>query len=176
ERKIAQAHRDMAEYRSLIGQHFDAGRFAEIINEPGPSSVEPLPRDDDTHCSSYCKNDTHAVMIQDKVRTSTYASFILTNLILFHDAVVLDVGCGTGIISLLAAKSGAKHVCAVDASDIAERVEQIVKANGPENVITTASFAEKFKEISLPDDVKHVDIITSEWMGYALLYESMFDS
>jgi protein arginine N-methyltransferase 3 len=41
---------------------------------------------------------------------------------------------------------------------------------------STASFAEKFKEISLPDDVEHVDIITSEWMGYALLYESMFDS
>jgi protein arginine N-methyltransferase 3 len=75
-------------------------------------------------------------MIQDKVRTSTYASFILTNPILFRDAVVLDVGCGTGILSLLAAKSGAKHVYAVDASDIAERAEQIVKANGLENVIT----------------------------------------
>jgi protein arginine N-methyltransferase 3 len=46
----------MAEYRSLVGQQFDAGRFAEIINEPGPSSVEPLPRDDDTHFSSYCEN------------------------------------------------------------------------------------------------------------------------
>lgn len=75
-------------------------------------------------------------MIQDKVRTSTYASFILTNPILFRDAVVLDVGCGTGILSLFAAKSGAKHVYAVDASDIAEKAEQIVKENGLENVIT----------------------------------------
>jgi 2-polyprenyl-3-methyl-5-hydroxy-6-metoxy-1,4-benzoquinol methylase len=41
-------------------------------------------------------------MIQDKVRTSTYTSFIL-----FHDAVVLDIGCGIGILSLRAAKSGA---------------------------------------------------------------------
>jgi protein arginine N-methyltransferase 3 len=57
ERKLAQAHRDMAEYRSLVGQQFDAGRFAEIINEPGPSSAGPLPRDDDTHYfSSYCEN------------------------------------------------------------------------------------------------------------------------
>lgn len=75
-------------------------------------------------------------MIQDKVRTSTYASFILTNPILFRDAVVLDVGCGTGILSLFAAKSGAKHVYAIDASDIAEKAEQIVKENGLENVIT----------------------------------------
>jgi ribosomal protein L11 methylase PrmA len=69
-------------------------------------------------------------MIQDKVRTSTYASSIL-----FHDAVVLDVGCGIGILSLRAAKSGAKHVYAVGVSDIAEEAEQIVRANGLENAI-----------------------------------------
>jgi protein arginine N-methyltransferase 3 len=75
-------------------------------------------------------------MIQDKVRTSTYASFILTNPILFRDAVVLDVGCGTETHSLLAANSGAKHVYALDASDIAEKAGQIVRTNGLENVIT----------------------------------------
>lgn len=32
------------------------------------------------------------------------------------------------------------------------------------------------EEITLPDGVDHVDIIISEWMGYALLYESMLDS
>jgi protein arginine N-methyltransferase 3 len=76
-------------------------------------------------------------MIQDKVKTSTYASksFVLTNPILFCDAIVLDVGCGTGILSLLAAKSGTKHVYAVDASDIAEKAEQIVRVNGREIVI-----------------------------------------
>ena len=30
--------------------------------------------------------------------------------------------------------------------------------------------------MSLPDDIEHVDVIVSEWMGYALLYESMLDS
>ena len=34
----------------------------------------------------------------------------------------------------------------------------------------------KVEEISLPDGVDNVDIIISEWMGYALLYESMLDS
>ena len=59
-------------------------------------------------------------MIQDTVRTFTYTSFILTNPFLFRDAIVLDVGCGTGIFSLLAGKSGVEHVYVVDASDIAE--------------------------------------------------------
>jgi protein arginine N-methyltransferase 3 len=77
----------------------------------------------------------HAVMIQDKVRTSTYTSFILTYPILFRAAVVLDVGCGTGILSLLTAKLGAKHVYAVDARDIAEKAEQVVRVYGLENDI-----------------------------------------
>jgi protein arginine N-methyltransferase 3 len=38
--------------------------------------------------------------------------------------------------SLLAANSGAKHVYALDASDIAEKAGQIVRTNGLENVIT----------------------------------------
>lgn len=32
------------------------------------------------------------------------------------------------------------------------------------------------EDIKLPEDVTHVDVIISEWMGYALLYESMLDS
>lgn len=82
------------------------------------------------------EQDIHATMIQDKVRTSTYAQFIMTSPSLFRDAVVLDVGCGTGILSLFAAKSGAKHVFAVDASDIAQKATKIVKENGLDNIIT----------------------------------------
>ena len=77
-------------------------------------------------------------MIQDKVRTATYASFILNTSELSKDAVVLDVGCGTGILSLFAARAGAKRVIAVDASPIAGKAEQIVKANNLEDVITYA--------------------------------------
>jgi 2-polyprenyl-3-methyl-5-hydroxy-6-metoxy-1,4-benzoquinol methylase len=96
----------------------------------------PMTRLPITLTTSSLRKHIHAVMIQDKVRTSTYASFILTNPILFRDAVVLDVGCGTGILSLLAAESGAMHVYAADASDIAEKAGQIIRANGLENVIT----------------------------------------
>ena len=34
----------------------------------------------------------------------------------------------------------------------------------------------KVEDIVLPDGIQHVDVIVSEWMGYALLYESMLDS
>ncbi|KAG2745125.1 hypothetical protein P692DRAFT_20877404 [Suillus brevipes Sb2] len=51
--------------------------------------------------------------------------------------------------------------------DMAEYRSLIVKANGLGNVITVTRG--KVEEISLPDDVEHVDITISEWMGYALL-------
>lgn len=80
--------------------------------------------------------DIHATMLTDKVRTSAYASFILGTPTVFSDAVVLDVGCGTGILSMFAARSGAKRVYAVDASDIVERAEKIINDNGHDDVIT----------------------------------------
>ena len=38
----------------------------------------------------------------------------------------MDIGCGTGILSMFAAKAGAKHVYAVDMSDIAYIAQDIV--------------------------------------------------
>ena len=83
-------------------------------------------------------------MLTDKVRTSAYASFILGTPTVFNDAIVLDVGCGTGILSMFAARSGAKRVYAVDASDIVKRARTIIKDNGNDDVITCVSHLSVF--------------------------------
>ncbi|TFK70555.1 protein arginine N-methyltransferase [Pluteus cervinus] len=173
EKQLAQARQDLTDYREMVGRNIHLAEIVEAVKEDEPTA--PPSRDDDTHYfDSYAANDIHAVMIQDKVRTSTYANFIQTHPGLFNDATVLDVGCGTGILSLFAAQAGAKRVIAVDASDIAEKAEKIVKANGFEGTITVVRG--KVEDITLPDGIEKVDIIVSEWMGYALLYESMLDS
>ncbi len=97
---------------------------------------------------------------------------ITQNKHLFKDKVVLDVGCGTAILSMFAVKAGAKHVIGVDMSTIIFKAREIVHANGMSDKITLVQG--KMEEVKLPFD--KVDIIISEWMGYFLLYESMLDT
>ena len=107
-------------------------------------------------------------MLKDTTRTRAYQRAIEENPNDFKDKIVLDIGCGTGILSIFAARAGAKHVYAIENAEIALYAEEIIKRNGLSDKITVIKG--KMEEVTLP--VKNVDIIISEWMGYFLLYES----
>ena len=71
----------------------------------------------------------------DTIRTNCYRTAIINNKFDFIDAVVVDVGAGSGILSLFAAQAGAKKVYAIEGSNMAENARILVKENGYENVI-----------------------------------------
>ena len=126
----------------------------------------------DYYFDSYSHHGIHEEMLKDEVRTRTYQMAILGNRHLFEGKVVLDVGCGTGILSMFAVQAGASHVYAVDCSSIIHRASMIVRDNGMSDRITL--LRGKMEDIALP--VEGVDVIVSEWMGYFLLYESMLNT
>jgi len=141
-----------------------AGSWAPLRGSPAPRDPPPErvpPLQDDTKTSkdyyfdSYSHFGIHEEMLKDAVRTQTYMRSIVNNGFLFKDKVVLDVGCGTGILSLFASKAGAKHVYGIECSGIAEQAMQIVKDNGFADKVTIIKG--KVEEITLP-----VDKVTGE--------------
>lgn len=50
--------------------------------------------------NSYNHHGIHEEMLKDEVRTKSYMNAIVQNKHLFKDKVVLDVGCGTAILSM----------------------------------------------------------------------------
>ena len=120
---------------------------------------------------SYSHYSIHEEMLKDKVRTESYQKFILSNADIFQNSSVLDVGCGTSILSMFSAKAGAKRVIGIDFSEIAYKAIDIVKENELDNIIEIIK--DKAEDIEIKGKV---DVIISEWMGYFLIFESMLDT
>ncbi len=110
-------------------------------------------------------------MLEDHKRTGAYFMACLKNQKVFQDKVVLDVGTGSGILAIFAARAGAKKVYAVEATDMAKYAKRLTEAQGYEGTIEVIQGV--IESIEIPEKV---DIIISEWMGYFLLRESMLDS
>lgn len=110
-------------------------------------------------------------MLEDHKRTGAYFMACLKNQKAFEDKVVLDVGTGSGILAVFAARAGARKVYAVEATDMAKYAKRLTEAQGYGDRIEVIQGV--IESIELPEKV---DIIISEWMGYFLLRESMLDS
>ncbi|XP_038149287.1 protein arginine N-methyltransferase 2 isoform X1 [Cyprinodon tularosa] len=130
------------------------------------------PWQDDEYFGSYGTLRLHLEMLSDRSRTETYRQVIIRNSSSLRNKVVMDLGCGTGIISLFCAQLAQPSlVYAVEASSMAEHTRQLVKQNGYEEVVTVLQG--RVEELELPEQV---DILVSEWMGNCLLFEFMVES
>ena len=129
---------------------------------------------DGTYFDSYAHIGIHREMIGDGARTRAYLDAIEAHASELRDKVVLDVGCGTGILSMFAARAGARKVYAVDASGITRHARRLVAENGYEGVVDV--IRGRVEDLTSEDIPERVDVVVSEWMGYALFFESMLNS
>ncbi|CAA7017116.1 unnamed protein product [Microthlaspi erraticum] len=111
-------------------------------------------------------------MLQDYVRTGTYYAAVMENRSDFAGRVVVDVGAGSGILSMFAAQAGAKHVYAVEASEMAEYARKLIAGN-PLFADRITVIKGKVEDIELPEKA---DVLISEPMGTLLVNERMLES
>jgi protein arginine N-methyltransferase 1 len=106
----------------------------------------------------YAEFEVHRTMLRDRVRTEAFRRAI--NVVVRPGDIVLDVGAGSGILSLFAARAGAARVYAVERTPIAALAEQLAAANGVAETITVIHG--DVMDVDLPE---RVDVIVSEWLG-----------
>ncbi|MCK6552275.1 50S ribosomal protein L11 methyltransferase [Myxococcota bacterium] len=128
------------------------------------STTEPL----EYYFKRYGDLELQRRMVGDRWRTDAFARGIAEAV--RPGDVVLDVGTGTGILAMLAAKAGAKRVYAIDQSEIAQTAANLVKANGLSDVIKVLRGPAAELELDEP-----VDLLMSEWLGHMAFVEAMLD-
>mgnify|MGYP003671560297 FL=1 len=132
----------------------DEAKKEEVVEKKEEEVTEGDKKDHksngDYYWHSYAHFGIHEEMLKDEIRTRSYRNAILGNKHLFEGKVVLDVGCGTAILSMFAAQAGAKKVFGIDCSDIIKQAKQIVKDNGFSE--TVELIQGKVEEVVLPVD------------------------
>ena len=108
----------------------------------------------------------HLSMLNDRTRTGQYLTAI-RELVRPND-VVLDLGTGTGILAIAAARAGARHVYALEGGTIAALAARIVEENGLSQTITV--IPQWSNLVTLPE---RPTLLVTELIGNELLGEGL---
>jgi len=99
---------------------------------------------------------SHHDMLRDYYRVMSYKSAIAANV---AGRDVVEIGCGTGILSIFAAKAGARKVTAIEESSIAELAREMFDANECGSIVELRLGNSRDIELDVPADVLIHEII-----------------
>lgn len=108
----------------------------------------------------------HRVLLEDRVRTRAYRRAI--EKMVTSRTVVLDSGCGTGMLSLFAARAGCRHVYSVDRSAIVAPAAETAARNGLGDTITFVQ-----ADACQYQPPRKVDLVVHEHLGTHLFDENV---
>jgi predicted RNA methylase len=106
----------------------------------------------------YAEFEVHRTMICDRVRTEAFRRAIES--VVRPGDIVLDVGAGSGILSVFAARAGAARVYAVERTSAAVLAQELAAANGVAEIVQVIH-----GDVMDLDPPEPVDVIVSEWLG-----------
>jgi Ribosomal protein L11 methyltransferase (PrmA) len=111
----------------------------------------------------------HARMLHDDRRTGDYLAALVAAV--RPGDVVLDIGTGSGVLSVAAARAGARRVYAVEATDIASVAERVFEVNGVQDRVTLLTGWSR--QIELPEKA---DLLVAEIIGNEPLEEEILET
>ena len=110
----------------------------------------------------------HELMVSDSVRMDAYHAAITRQIQPEH--VVADLGTGTGILAILAARQNARKVYAIEHSPFIEVAKRVAHHNGVENIRFIQCNSRNF----VPDEP--LDVIIHEQMGAWIFGEKLLEN
>jgi precorrin-6B methylase 2 len=138
---------DFAPTMSVVNILIEEGALVQPDTQRGPTSgwADPV---------------EHARMLHDDRRTGDYLAAIAEAV--QPGDVVLDLGTGSGVLAVAAARAGARRVYAIEASDIAEASARVFAANGVDDTVTLVPGWSRQIELPEPADLLVAEIIGNE--------------
>ena len=131
-----------------------------------------IPVDQDSGVSlareGFASVSAHHHMLQDTVRVMTYQAAIARH---SRGRSVVEIGCGSGILSIFAARAGARRVVAIEESEIASLAERMFRANGCEGIIELRRANSRDVELDEP-----ADLLIHEILGVDPFNENLLPS
>ena len=109
---------------------------------------------------------SHHHMLQDSVRVLAYQSAITRH---SRGRSVVEIGCGSGFLSIFAVRAGARRVVAIEESEIAVLAERMFRANGCDGIIELRRANSRDVELEEPADLLIHEILGVDPFGENLL-------
>lgn len=141
--------------------------------------------EDDQYFDAYNALSVHELMLNDAPRMDFYKSVLVESEV--KGKVVVDVGAGSGVLSCWAAKCGAEHVFAIEASSLSEILPNVFLANNVQDNVSIIPFTVDKVVTKGVDTFIHdfpfiknhsggISLVISEWMGFYLFHEGMLEA
>jgi len=156
--RAASVH-DAVELMNTIMRLYSAGILQDETQD------EPMAGADE---ATYDAAPIHVAMLNDRKRTEAFLAGIQE--VVRPGDVVVDIGTGTGILAMAAARAGARHVYAIEASGIGRCARALFEVNGLADRITL--LREHSTRVSLPE---RADVLVSEMVGNEPLREQVLE-
>lgn len=130
----------------MVGASSQARVWARMRMQMHSTNVSKATKLGDHSVGVQAVNDFHFAMINDTPRNHFYRT-ALERAVKKGDTV-LEIGTGSGLLAMLAARTGPQHVYAVEANrNMSELAQQLIKSNGLDSEITVINALSTHVEI-----------------------------